>query len=296
MPPRPRHEMPDYFRNALNASGLMNAYLARPPYQQNDYIGWITRAKLETTKQKRLSQMLDELKRGGVYMKMKWNGWSRNTAQNEIIQKTADFIKQEFSDDTSGHDWWHIHRVWKNAISICEREQADLYIVELAALLHDLDDWKFNESEDETPLRAKAWMEACDVDPQVNQAVCQIIMNVSYKGAQVENKMKSLEGFIVQDADRLDAIGAVGIGRAFAYGGYKNRPLYDPDVENNMHASFEQYKNSKSATINHFYEKLLLLKDMMNTATARKIAEGRHQVMLRFLDQFMMEWDGLDLE
>jgi len=216
--------------------------------------------------------------------------------QNDIIKKATEYIKQEFGDDSSGHDWWHIYRVWKNAITICEREKADLFIVQLAALLHDLDDWKFNESEDETPHRAKAWMESCGVDSKINAAVCEIIMHVSYKGAQVENKMKSLEGFIVQDADRLDAIGAIGIGRAFAYGGYKNRPLYDPEMPNQMHASFEQYKNSKSATINHFYEKLLLLKDMMNTATAKKIAEQRHEIMLNFLDQFMNEWEGRDLD
>jgi uncharacterized protein len=216
--------------------------------------------------------------------------------QNDIIQKTAEYIKQEFGDDSSGHDWWHIYRVWKNAVTICKREKADMFIVQLAALLHDLDDWKFNESEDETPQRAKAWMVFCNVDPQSIEAVCEIIMHISYKGAQVENKMRSLEGFIVQDADRLDAIGAIGIGRAFAYGGYKNRPMYDPESPNQMHASFEQYKNSKSATINHFYEKLLLLKDMMNTATAKKIAEQRHETMLRFLDQFMNEWEGRDLE
>jgi uncharacterized protein len=216
--------------------------------------------------------------------------------QTDIIQKTSEYIKQEFSDDSSGHDWWHIYRVWKNAVTICKHETADLFVVELAALLHDLDDWKFNESEDETPHRAKAWMQKCGVDPRVNQQVCEIIMNVSYKGAQVENKMKSLEGFIVQDADRLDAIGAIGIGRAFAYGGYKNRPMYDPETSNQMHASFEDYKNSKSATINHFYEKLLLLKDMMNTVTAKRIAEQRHEVMLKFLDQFMNEWEGSDIQ
>ncbi|CAG0959039.1 putative protein YedJ [Anaerolineales bacterium] len=216
--------------------------------------------------------------------------------QNDIIQKTVDFIKQEFGDDSSGHDWWHIYRVWKNAIAIWEREQADRFIVELAALLHDLDDWKFNESGDETPRRAIAWMESCGVEPQTIQAVRDIIMNVSFKGAQVENKMKTLEGFIVQDADRLDAIGAIGIGRAFAYGGYKNRPMHNPEAEKQMHATFEEYKNSKSATINHFYEKLLLLKYKMNTATAKKIAEGRHEVMLRFLQQFMLEWEGKDLE
>jgi len=215
--------------------------------------------------------------------------------QNDIIQKTVEYIKQEFSDDSSGHDWWHIYRVWKNAITLCRHEKADAFVVELAALLHDLDDWKFNEAEDETPHRAKAWMESCGIDSQIIGKICEIIMHISYKGAQVENKMKSLEGFIVQDADRLDAIGAIGIGRAFAYGGYKNRPMYDPEALNQMHASFEEYKNSKSATINHFYEKLLLLKNMMNTATAKQIAEQRHEVMLRFLDQFMNEWEGRDI-
>jgi len=215
--------------------------------------------------------------------------------QNDIIQKTSEYIKLEFGDDSSGHDWWHIYRVWKNALAICKREKADTFVVELAALLHDLDDWKFNEAGDETPHRAQAWMQGCGVDSRVVEQVCEVIRNVSYKGAQVENKMKSLEGFIVQDADRLDAIGAIGIGRAFAYGGYKNRPIYDPAAANQMHASFDEYKNSKSATINHFYEKLLLLKDMMNTATAKKIAARRHEVMLRFLDQFMDEWEGRDL-
>jgi uncharacterized protein len=215
--------------------------------------------------------------------------------KDAIIQKTAEYIKQEFSGDSSGHDWWHIHRVWKTSIALCEIENADLFIVQLAALLHDLDDWKFNDTGDETPLRAKAWLEYCGVDSVITQAVCNIIMHISYKGAGVENKMDSLEGMIVQDADRLDAIGAIGIGRAFAYGGYKDRPLYDPDSPPHMHASFEEYKNSKSATINHFYEKLLLLKDRMNTSAAKQIAEQRHELMVKFLDQFMKEWDGLDI-
>lgn len=216
--------------------------------------------------------------------------------QNEIIQKTIEYVKQEFSDDSSGHDWWHIYRVWKNAITICEHEKADLFIVQLAALLHDLDDWKFNESEDETPVRAKAWLDSVSVDSVTAEAVCEIIKHISYKGASVENKMDTLEGFIVQDADRLDAIGAIGIGRAFAYGGYKGRMMYDPESSPQMHASFEEYKNSKSATINHFYEKLLLLKGMMNTKTGKRIAEERHDVMVKFLDQFMAEWDGKDVQ
>jgi uncharacterized protein len=215
--------------------------------------------------------------------------------QKDIIQKTSGYIKQEFGDDSSGHDWWHIYRVWKNSIAICKHEKADPFVVQLAALLHDLDDWKFNESGDETPRRAKAWMESCEIDSAVIDKVCEIIRHISFKGAAVENKMNSLEGFIVQDADRLDAIGAIGIGRAFAYGGYKNRPLYDPETPYQMHASFEEYRKSRSATINHFYEKLLLLKDMMNTATAKRIAEHRHEIMLNFLDQFMNEWDGKDI-
>jgi uncharacterized protein len=212
--------------------------------------------------------------------------------REQVIQQTAEFIRKEFSDDSSGHDWWHIYRVWKNALAICEIEKADSFIVQLAALLHDLDDWKFNQNGDETPLRARAWLDSLHVDSVTAETVCEIIKHISYKGAGVENKMDSLEGFIVQDADRLDAIGAIGIGRAFAYGGYKNRPMYDPDSPPQMHASFEEYKNSKSATINHFYEKLLLLKDRMNTQTAKRIAEERHNVMVKFLEQFMQEWEG----
>jgi len=217
--------------------------------------------------------------------------------QQDILQKTIEYVKQEFSDDSSGHDWWHIYRVWKTALAICERdaERADAFIVQLAALLHDLDDWKFNASGDETPLRAKAWLDSFFLDPSITDAVCKIIQHISYKGAGAENKMDSLEGFIVQDADRLDAIGAIGIARAFAYGGYAKRPLYDPDSPPQLHANFEEYKNSKSATINHFHEKLLLLKDKMNTATAKRIAEQRHEVMVQFLDQFMNEWEGKDV-
>ena len=220
---------------------------------------------------------------------------NESKTREQIIQQTAEFIRKEFSGDSSGHDWWHIYRVWKNANAICGIEKADAFIVQLAALLHDLDDWKFNETGDETPHRARAWLDSCSVDPVTAEAVCRIIRHISYKGAGVENKMDSLEGFVVQDADRLDAIGAIGIGRAFAYGGYRNRMMYDPDSPPQMHASFEEYKNSKSATVNHFHEKLLLLKDRMNTQTAKRIAEERHEVMLKFLEQFMREWDGEDI-
>jgi uncharacterized protein len=214
----------------------------------------------------------------------------------QIIQQTAVYVRQEFEHDSSGHDWWHIYRVWKNALALCQHENADIFTVELAALLHDLDDWKLNPSTDGTPVRAAAWLRQMEVDPAVSAHVCEIIAHLSYKGAGVENKISSLEGMLVQDADRLDAIGAVGIGRAFAYGGHAGRPLYDPDEPPQMHQSFEQYKNSRSATINHFYEKLFLLKERMNTPTAKRIAEARHAYMEEFVARFLREWDGKDFD
>jgi uncharacterized protein len=214
----------------------------------------------------------------------------------KIIQKTAEYVRREFETDSSGHDWWHIHRVWKNALSICQHENADVFTVELAALLHDLDDWKLNPSNDGTPLRATAWLRQMEVDPAVSAHVCEIIAHLSFKGAGVKNKISTIEGQIVQDADRLDAIGAVGIARAFAYGGHAGRAIYDPNQPPQLHASFEQYKSSQSATINHFYEKLLLLKERMNTLTAKRIAEQRHAYMEKFLDQFLLEWNGKDFD
>jgi uncharacterized protein len=214
--------------------------------------------------------------------------------KKEIIAKTTEYVKQEFQNDSSGHDWWHIYRVWKTALTICKYENADIFVVELAALLHDLDDWKLAPSTDGSPLQAAAWLRQLEVSPVVSSHVCDIIAHLSYKGAAVENKISTIEGMIVQDADRLDAIGAVGIGRAFAYGGHAGRSLYVPDEPPQMHTSFEQYKSSQSATINHFYEKLLLLKDRMNTATAKKIAAERHIFMEQFLEHFLNEWDGKD--
>ncbi len=221
--------------------------------------------------------------------------------REEIIQRTADYVKGEFERDSSGHDWWHIARVWKTALALCKQEGADVYTVELAALLHDLDDWKLARlPSPPTPLpvgegrpaRAEAWLREMQVEPARVEHVCEIITGLSFKGALVETPMRTLEGQIVQDADRLDAIGAIGIARAFAYGGHKGRLLYDPDSPPQMHASFEQYQKSGSATINHFYEKLLLLKDRMNTPTAKKIAAQRHAYMEQFLEQFMQEWEG----
>jgi uncharacterized protein len=211
----------------------------------------------------------------------------------EIIQRTAEMLEKKFSGEGSGHDWWHIYRVWQNAKNIAMFEKCNKDIVELAALLHDIADWKFNDGDEKAGSRAaNKWLEELNVDSDTIVKVCYIIDNVTFKGAKVVGQMDSIEGMIVQDADRLDAVGAIGIGRAFAYGGYKGREMYNPNVRYEMHDSFEAYKNSESNTINHFYEKLLLLKDMMNTERGKMLAEERHKFMQLFLDQFYKEWNG----
>ena len=215
--------------------------------------------------------------------------------KEQIIDQTADYIQMKLAGEGSGHDWWHVYRVWKNAIHIGKQEQVDLFVVELAALLHDIADWKFHDgNEDIGPQLAREWMEKLSVDEDVILHVCQIIQDVSFKGAGVSTRMKTAEGLVVQDADRLDAIGAIGIARTFAYGGSKGREMYNPAIKPEKHDSFEHYKNSRGSTVNHFYEKLLLLKELMNTSTAREIAEKRHIVMEEFLQQFYREWDGKD--
>jgi len=215
--------------------------------------------------------------------------------KNQIINQTAEYIKLRLSGEGSGHDWWHVYRVWKNAVHIAESEEADLFIVELAALLHDIADWKFNDGNDDIgPQMAKEWLESLNVEENVVVHVCNIIQDISFKGAGVATNMKTKEGMIVQDADRLDAMGAIGISRAFAYGGSKGREMYNPELKPENHNSFEQYKNSKGSSINHFYEKLLLLKELLNTETARKIAEKRHVFMEEYLSEFFLEWEGKD--
>jgi len=215
--------------------------------------------------------------------------------QNEIIKRTADYVKSRLSGEGSGHDWWHVYRVWKTAVEICKKEGADLFVVQLAALLHDIADWKFHSGDDSIgPKLAREWLEKLDVDKNVISHVCEIIKEVSFKGAGVKSKIKTKEGMVVQDADRLDAIGAIGIARAFAYGGHKGREIYNPNIKPEKHETFEQYKNNKGTTINHFYEKLLLLKDLMNTSGARKIAQERHCFMEQYLDKFFKEWEGKD--
>lgn len=214
-------------------------------------------------------------------------------SREEIINKTRDHVKEILSGEASGHDWWHIYRVWNTAKTIGQGENADLFVIELAALLHDIADWKFNGGDETAGARvSKDWLESLGVDAKTIDEVCDIIVTSSFKGAGVKAEMKTIEGKIVQDADRLDAIGAIGIARTFAYGGSKGREIYDPNIKPEFHNTAEQYKNNTEPTINHFYEKLLLLKDLMNTKTAKKKAQGRHRYMEEFLDKFYKEWDG----
>jgi len=213
--------------------------------------------------------------------------------QTEIIEQTTQHVRQLLSGEGSGHDWFHVERVCRAALQIGREEKADLYIVELAALLHDVADWKFAGGDHEAGSHAaQRWLHSLDVPGEVTDHVCDIISSLSFKGAGVETPMRTLEGQCVQDADRLDALGAIGIARAFAYGGHKSRALYDPAVPPQPHASFEAYKKNTGPTINHFYEKLLLLKDRMNTATGKRLAAERHYFMERFLEQFFAEWNG----
>ncbi|MBB6610349.1 HD domain-containing protein [Pontibacter sp. Tf4] len=212
--------------------------------------------------------------------------------QQEIINQTAEHVKHLLTGEGSGHDWWHILRVWNNAKTIAANEKADQYIVELAALLHDIGDHKFHNG-DETvgPRMAAEWLSGLQVQQEVITHITTIIKELSFKGAGTTSEMSSLEGCIVQDADRLDAIGAIGIARTFAYGGHKNREMYNPEIAPVLHDSFEAYKNSTAPTINHFYEKLLLLKDRMHTNTAKTMATQRHQFMETYLQQFFAEWE-----
>src|SRR5262245_61748565 len=213
--------------------------------------------------------------------------------RREVLQKTTNHVRGLLSGEGSGHDWFHVERVCRTALAIGREEGADLFVVELTALLHDVADWKFAGGDHEAgPRAARNWLMSLGVATDVINHVCQIIAGLSFKGAGVDTSMKTLEGQCVQDADRLDALGAIGIARAFAYGGHKGQELYDPAVRPTPHHSFEAYKKGSSSTINHFYEKLLLLKDRMNTATGRRLATARHEVMERYLDQFFAEWDG----
>lgn len=213
--------------------------------------------------------------------------------QTEIIEKTVQFVKEQLAGAEGGHDWWHIYRVWKNAHKIAAGEHANMLVVELAALLHDIADAKFHGGdEDKGAALAGEFLASIGVEQETVTHVQEIIRNISFKGGNDLPTARSRELDIVQDADRLDAIGAIGIARAFSYGGYKNRGLYDPSIKPQLNMSKEEYRNSNAPTINHFYEKLFLLKDRMNTATGRKMAEERHRFMQEYVDRFYQEWEG----
>ena len=211
-----------------------------------------------------------------------------------LVERTAAHMRGLMGQEGSGHDWWHIYRVWRLAVEIARAEGGDLEVVELAALLHDIADWKFHGGDEQIgSQRARQWLESLGAEERIVSAVEEIVLHISYKGAGVqEYTAMPLEGKIVQDADRLDAIGAIGIARAFAYGGHAGRLIHDPEAAVTLHQSATAYHNSGSPTINHFYEKLLLLKDRINTPTARRMAEHRHRVMEDYLEEFYAEWDG----
>ena len=215
--------------------------------------------------------------------------------QEEIIQNTIAFVKEELKDAEGGHDWFHIERVFRNTLLISREEKVDVFVVSLAALLHDIADPKFHNGDEKLgPRKAKKFLIAQNVPAIIGKHVVKIIKYVSFKNSLDNSKKQftSKELEVVQDADRLDAIGAIGIARCFNYGGFKDRPLYNPEIVPNLNMTKEEYKNSTAPTINHFYEKLLLLKDKMNTEAGKKIAEKRHQFMETYLKQFYDEWNG----
>ncbi|NND25644.1 MAG: HD domain-containing protein [Flavobacteriaceae bacterium] len=213
---------------------------------------------------------------------------------SELIKTTKAFVRSTLTNAEGGHDWFHTLRVYNNALQIAKNENVNIEIVVLGALLHDIADSKFHDG-DETvgPKMAREFLFKNNVDSSIIEHVVKIIENISYKKSlEGHQRFNSSELMVVQDADRLDAIGAIGIARCFNYGGFKNRKLFDPAIKPKLQMTKDEYKSSQAPTINHFYEKLLLLKDKMNTKTGKRIAEKRHQYMLNFLDQFYAEWDG----
>jgi uncharacterized protein len=213
----------------------------------------------------------------------------------KIIENTIEFVKSELKDAEGGHDWFHVERVFKNATSIAKDEKVDVFVVSLAALLHDIADPKFhNGNEKLGPKKAKKFLIDQKVPKEIGKHIVKIIKHISFKNTLEKDKklFTSKELEVVQDADRLDAIGAIGIARCFNYGGFKNRALYNPEIIPNLNMTKAEYKNSDAPTINHFYEKLLGLKDSMNTVSGKKIAEERHRFMELYLQQFYDEWNG----
>jgi uncharacterized protein len=212
--------------------------------------------------------------------------------KKEIIEEIKKYLKKNFKTDATGHDWWHFYRVWKMAKEIAKKEGGNLFVIELAALLHDIADYKFNNGDDKAGGKtARILLKKLNVNKELIEQVCQIVDNVSFKGAGIKNGIKTKEGMIVQDADRLDVMGAIGIARTLAYGGFTKREIYNPAVRPRLYKTFEEYKNNRSSSINHFYEKLLLLENTLNTKTAKKIGKERHVFMENYLKRFFKEWN-----
>jgi uncharacterized protein len=210
----------------------------------------------------------------------------------QIIDQTALYVRNELGEDATGHDWYHVDRVRRTALHICKQEQVgDPFIIEMAALLHDIPDEKLNDTAEAGRNKLDLFFHSIELTKDEKNAIIQIIDSISYKGGR-KSELKTIEAKIVQDADRLDAIGAIGIARTFAYGGKKGQPIYNPNVNVREEMSLEEYRKGKSSSIHHFYEKLLKLKDLLNTETAKEMAEKRHQMMVLFLEQFYLEWDG----
>jgi len=219
---------------------------------------------------------------------------NENNDLQKIIPLTINYVKRTLSGAEGGHDWWHIYRVWKTARHIAKSEKVDMLVVELGALLHDIADSKFHGGNESLgPLLAGEFLRSINVEEPIVLHVQKIIDHISFKGGKEERKFRSAELDVVQDADRLDAMGAIGIARTFNYGGFKNREIYNPEIKPDFTMTKKAYKNSTAPTINHFYEKLLLLKNLMNTETGKGMASHRHVFMLAYLDEFYQEWDGL---
>jgi uncharacterized protein len=214
-----------------------------------------------------------------------------DSSSQDVIARTTEFVRGKLGAEPTGHDWWHADRVRRTAIHIAVHEGADTFVVELAALLHDVDDYKFTGDREAGPRAATDWLSTQNVDCQVVTDVAAIIRRMSFRGAKVDELRQSLEGSCVQDADRLDAMGAIGIARTFAYGGFVQRPIHDPSVREIMHTSAADYQHHRGTTINHFHEKLLLLKERMLTETGRKLASERHDFMAEFIQVFQGEWN-----
>ncbi len=206
-----------------------------------------------------------------------------------ILEKTRDFVKEKMYKEGSGHDWFHVERVCNMAKYLAQKESADMFIVEMTALLHDIDDWKFSDVYNTTVT--EEFLKSVEVSEEDSNRILNIIKTMSYKGGVVDSTQNTIEGMVVQDADRLDALGAIGIARAFAYGGSKNRSMYDPSIKPIDFKSLDEVKNKDNHTINHFYEKLFKLKDLMNTNTAKEIAKKRHKYMENFIEEFYSEWN-----